>query len=413
MRPSAWAGGVAAVAAVLGAAGLALDAPAAAAGAAGLAALLAARAALFLWRTATVADGVVIDRRVERPHVPQGEPVGVVTRVTMPRVDGLRTTLRDLPPASAVYDPREVVVIMGTIRYWVRMTVPGKVAFRGVQLETGDAFFSTVLPMTTPAYAGTTVTVLAAGAERARREFGTLEGDIERDRRSVLRGQAVRSFRPFRPGDDPALVDWKLSAKFRQRYVREPSGQTGGQPLVVVDLPGADDHGAGAVLSAAGSAVDAAVREFGVGSLLVVAGGEVIGFRDGDPDLASLVRMLAARQEGMAKPLFRAADRTALRQREREAARSAVPALRRFACALRANLATGLRVPFEEEVDRALADTEPRDVVLFSAVSGDVSHLALVGAVVRRQGRRLRYHLSRADPAAVARLTPYGPVEAL
>ena len=413
MRPTPWTGGVAAVAAVLGASGLFLNAPAAAAGGAGLAVLLAVRGALFLYRTGAVADGIGIERELERELVRQGAPVGVATRVTVPAPPGLEATVTDLPPASAEHDPREARVVGGWARYRVRLTVPGEVAFRGLRLETADRFFSTTLLLTAPPYAGTVATVFAPGTGRTTVGDGTAPGERERERQSVLRGQGTRSYRPFRSGDDPALVDWKLSAKFGRFFVREPTGRASGAPFVVVDLPPADAPGAAAVLSGAGDAVEAAVREFGACSLLVVAGGEVVLFCEREPDLAALVRPLAYRTGEPADPLYRVRDPFALRQRQRSAEGSASAPARRLGAALRANLASAARTPFEREVDRALGSSEERDVVVYSAGTGDASHLALIGAAVRRRGRHLRVLLPRPDPAAVERLTPYGVVEAL
>lgn len=413
MRPTPWTGGVAAVAAVLGASGLFLNAPAAAAGGAGLAALLGVRGALFLYRTGAVADGIEIERELERSLVRQGVPVGVATRVSLPAVSGLEATVTDLPPASAEHDSGEARVVEGRAQYRVRLTVPGEVSFRGLRLETEDRFFSTTLLLTAPPYAGTIATVFAPGTGRTVIGDGDAPGERERERRSVFRGQGTRSYRPFRTGDDPSLVDWKLSAKFGRYFVREPTGRASGAPFVVVDLPPADAPGAGAVLSGAGDAIEAAVREFGACSLLVVAGGEVVLFRDREPDLAALVRPLAFRAGEPAGQFYRVRDPFALRQRQRSAEASAAAPARRLAAALRANLAAAVLTPFEREVDRALGSAEERDVVVYSAGAGDASHLALIGAAVRRRGRHLRVLLPRPDSSAVARLAPYGVVEAL
>ena len=414
MRPTAWASGAVAAAAVLWTGGLAFDAPGAAAASAGLAALVGARAALFLSRTARAAEGLGVERRVERSHVRQGEPVGVATRLDLPPVPGLRVSLADLPPASAAYVPGETRAVGGWARYWVRMTLPGEAAFRGVRLEARDPFFSTVLELAADRYAGTPLTVLPSDApDRPWPAEGTVTGERERERQSVLRGQGTRSYRPFRAGDDPALVDWKLSAKFGRYFVREPTGQAGGPPLVVVDLPPRDASAADDVLSAAAGAVGAAVAEHGTCSLLAVAGGQVVAFLDREADLAALVRQLGALAGVAPAPLFRARDPSSLRQRLRTAERSAGAPDGRLAAALRASLAGAGRSPFEQDLDRVLAAAGESDVVLYSAGAGDRSHLALLGAAVLRQGRRLRAYLPGPDPAAVADLAPYGAVEAL
>ena len=215
----------------------------------------------------------------------------------------------------------------------------------------------------------------------------------------MLRGQGTRSYRPFRSGDDPALMDWKLSAKYGRSFVREPTGRVGGAPLVVVDLPPADAPGAGTVLSAAGEAVEAAVREFGTCSLLVVAGGEVVAFRDREADLAALVRLLAFRDDDVREPALpgpRPGRAPPAAARGRAVGLGPVPPARgRAPGEPRRSRADPVRAGGGPRTSPARSE---RDVVVYSAGAGDPGHLALIGAAVRRHGRRLRVLLLPAQP---------------
>jgi len=413
VRPTAWTGSVAAVAAVLGLVGLYLDAPPAAGAGAGLAGLLASMAVLFLVRTLRVADGIAVERTVERSLVRQGSPVGVETRVVLPASPGLEVSLADLPPASALHDPAGARISGGSAAYRVRLPLPGEVAFRGLRLTTADRFFTTGLDLTAPAFAGPSVTVLPAGQVHGEDLPGTGAGEMEREKRALLRGQGIRSYREFRSGDDPALIDWKLSAKYGRFFVREPTGSAGGPPFVVVDLPPCGAPGADALLSAAGDTVESVIRDHGSVSLLTVAGGDLVAFRPGEADLPALVRLLSPRDEDPAAPLFRVRDPVWLRRRMGAADRGATGPSHRLAAALRATLATPSRSPFEEEIERCLGSVEPGSVVVFTSGVGELSHLVLIGAAVRRTGRELRFRLPGAARATVAGLAPYARVEAI
>lgn len=412
MRPTAWTGGLAAVAGVLGVVGLYLDAPAAAGAAGGLAALLSVRAVLFLSRVTRYVDGLDVSRAVAKEMVRQGAPVEVEVRATAPAVQGLSVELEDLPPRSASYSSGDQVLREGRARYRVRFLAPGGVAFRGVEVRALDPFFSTDLLCTAPRYAGTPLTVLPSGAHRPEIVTGAGTGEFERERKAVMHGQGVRSYRPYLSGDDLALIDWKLSAKHSRYFVREPTSLVGGAPLLVVDLPFKDAPGEEPLLTAAGEAIEQEVRAFGRCSLLVVAGGEVVAWRYHDQDLPGMVRLLAPREEPSVVPFYRLHDPAFLRQQLRGAEHGTTPFSRHLAVALRGSL--GARRPlFEEEVEQILAGTEHQEVVVYSAAVDEVSHLNLIAAAARRRGRSLRLRLPNPERGALAGLSPYGRVEAL
>ncbi len=414
MRPTAWTSGAAAVAAVLGSAGLLFDAPAAAGAATGLAALLGARAALFLARTARVADGLAVERSAERGAIRQGAPVAFEVTATAPAVPGLAVRLTDLPPASAVHDDGDLALRDGRAQYRLRFMAPGEVSFRGVRVVTRDPFFSATLFCTAPPYAGAAVTVFPAGRARTDLGIGLRAGELERERKAILRGQGIMAYRPFRAGDDRALMDYKLSAKYGRDFVREPNSQAGNSPLLIVDLPAAGAAGGEAVLSAAGEAVEREFQQNGRCSLLVVAGGEVVASRDGSPDQAELVRLIGWRKEsGGIGALYRVLDPVVARQRLRGIEGGTGAPSRRLAAALRANLGHAVRTPFEEDLGRALAGLTHRDVIVYTAASGEISHLNMITGAVRRRGQSLRLRFRHPGPGALRGLPPDAIVEAL
>ncbi|ACL15764.1 DUF58 domain-containing protein [Methanosphaerula palustris] len=413
MRPTRWTGSAAVVAAVLGTIGLFFDAPAAAGASVGLAALLAGGAVLFLYRTIRYADTLAVERVIGTGLVCQGTPVEVGVQVTGEAVSGLAVRIMDLPPRSAVHDPKETVLKGGEGRYRIRLMAPGEVFFRGLRVEVADRFFTTTLFCTAPRFAGTMLTVYSPDSYRHEKGPGSGAGELEIERKGVLRGQGIRSFRPFRSGDDPALMDWKLSAKHGRLFVREPNSQVGGPPLLIVDLPVVGAEGGEDLLLAAGEAIEREIREYDHCTLLVIAGGEVIGFWYHEQDLPALVRNLRSRPADSVAPLYRVYDPIVLKRRLRAAERGVSEPSRRFAAVLRATLGSSSAFAFEEEVGRILASVEHPEVIVYTAATDEISHLNLIAVAARRHDRTLRILLTRPGPGLLARLSSYARVEVL
>jgi uncharacterized protein (DUF58 family) len=414
VRPTAWTGGTAAVAAVLGAAGLFFDAPVAAGAAAGLAAVLGARAALFLARTARVADGLAVERSTQKDFLRQGAPVSFEVAATAPAVPGLSVRLTDLPPASALLADGDPELHGGRARYRLRFMAPGEVRFRGVRIDAADPFFSTTLLCTAPPYVGSDVTVFPASLARTDPGVGIHAGDLECEQRAILRGQGILAYRPFHPGDDRALVDYKLSAKYGRDFMREPNSMAGSAPLLVVDLPAPGAPGGEALLTAAAEAVEREFQQTGRCSLIVIAGGELVAARDGAVDQIELVRLIGWRPEsGGVGALYRVPDPVVARQRLRGIERGIGAFSRRLAAALQANLGHAGHTVFEDDLTRALTGATHRDVVVYTAASGELSHLNLVAAVIRRRGQGLRLRFRHPARGALLGLAPDATVEAL
>ena len=412
MRPTALTGGAAAVAAVLVMIGLAFDTPVIAGAAGGLAALLSVRAVLFLSRAARFADALEVTRTIEKEMVQQGIPIEVETRVPSSVAQGLTINMADLPPGSTGYAQDGPTLHDGRARYRVRFLVPGEVRFRGVVVRMADPFFTTEFQCTAPRYEGNPITVLPSGASRIDCAAGMEVDRVEVDRKAILRGQEVAGFRPFRPGDDRGLVDWKLSAKHGRPFVREMTGLTGGAALLVIDLPAGDAPGTAPLLAAAGDAIEQEMREFGQCSLVVVNAAEVVAWRLHDRDISALVRLLVPFEASTVVPVYRGRDPIFLRQRLRAAEDGDTPYSHTLAQALRGTL-TADRPRFEQEMAEILAAADHQEVIVYSAAAGDCSHLNLLATAIRRQGRNLCLRIPDPRRDMIRGLGLYGRVEAL
>ena len=411
MQATPWTRGCATVAVVLGVIGLYLDSLAAVAGVMGIVALLCGQAALFLYRTVRYAGDLHVERMIGEGPVYVGTPVEVTVRATMSNVPGLQVRLTDLPPQSAAYEPVEAIVNRGEGRYQVHFMAPGEVSFRGVLIETADRFFSTTLLCAGPRYTGEKITVRPITKLVSEPGLRGSAGVRELARMGTPRGEGISGFRPFRQGDEPAMMDWKLTAKYGRPFVRESTTQVGSAPLVVVDLPASQSPESSAILSAAGETIERVVREHGQCTLLLIRGGEVIDYRDHEPNLMSLFRLLSLQLPGSIHPLYRVKDPVVLQAKLRLAEQGTLISSQRFATALRATIKGGMRSSFENTIDHVMAMGGHREVVVYTTSSDEVSHLNLLSAAARRRKRHLVIRLPRSVSGSIPWLSPYPRVE--
>lgn len=110
--------------------------------------------------------------------------------------------------------------------------------------------------------------------------------------------------------------------------------------------------------------------------------------------------------------VYRGRDPIFLRQRLRNAEDGDTPYSHTLAQALRWTIAADPS-RFERELATILAASGHREVVVYSTAAGDYSHLNLLAAAVRRQGRRLCLRVSDPRRDVIRGLGRYGRVEAL
>lgn len=411
MRPTTWTVGCATIAVVLSVIGLYLDSLGAIAVAIGLTALILGQVALFLLRTTRHVDTLMVEREIGRSPVYRGTPVKVRVSVPTPPTKGLKIRLTDLPPLSAVYDPGNTTLDGGVGEYQLRFMAPGDVSFRGLLVEATNRFFSTTILCASHGCTKERITVRPTEGRISELIPGRDAGMRELDRIGLPRGEGISGFRPYRHGDDLSLVDWKLTAKYGKPFVRQRTIEAGNAPLVIVDLPVAKTAGTTTVLSAAGAAIERVYRENGQCTLLLITGGEVIDFRYHESDLVTLLRLLDLPPPDQVRPLYRVLDPKNLLERLRSAERGTLISSQRLAAALQTSLRKGIRSVFEQEIDRAMALAEHREVVVYTAASEDVSHLNMIAGIARRRRRHLVIRLPRVARASHTWLSPYPRVE--
>jgi len=394
IRPTRTAWGIVVLALIFATVSLPLASPTAALAAGTLGLFLLWRSWRFEQDLAAAAASLDVSRKVDRTVLRQGAVVTVRVRADCTVPAGMAVRVRDLPPAVAAGDapfspPGKAAV------YTLRLMAPGETSFGGVVLEASDAFFARDLVCRR--HDAPHLRVFPVGTPEAGRGIELRGEDTEVDRKAALAGQGVRGFRPYRTGDDPRQVDWKVTARCGTLYVREPTGLEGGAPLIAVDLPAPGD-GDPAVFArfstAVYGAVEGAINARDGCSLLVVAGGEVVRFLPramaSREALATLGGLLPAEPRA---PLYRAPGPAALAARARmngHAAGLEEKIYREKLGGVLMKFAAESPAPFAAAVRAALGRAGAAEVRLYSLLpAGDRSHLLQLTHEAKVRGMRV------------------------
>lgn len=398
LRPTRTAGGIAALALALIIVALLLENPAAALAAGSLAIFLLWRGLRFETDLSAIAASLTVNREVDRTILRQGTAATVRVRVDLTALPGMDIMVRDIPPAVAIGDapaspPAETAI------YAIRLMAPGKTSFGGVVIEAADALFTASLTCRSPG--GPEIQVFPSGVAGDGRGIGAGGGDSEVDRRTAITGQSILGFRPYQSGDDPGLIDWKVTARRGTLYVRQMTGLEGGAPLITVDLPprAADPEIFARFSMAVSGAVEGAITSRDGCSLLVVAGPEIIRFFPRTMDLREAIAALG----GLApieprNHLYRAPGPAILAARARVPRQGKGAYPERLGVVLSA-FAGASRSPFAASVREALTRAEALEVRIYSLLPpGDKSHLVQVIHQAKAQGMRVVMHAPAGAP---------------
>lgn len=210
----------------------------------------------------------------------------------------------------------------------------------------------------------------------------------------LLRGQETRGYREYIPGDSLELVDWKLSAKYGEMYVREAEGISGGRPFIVVDLPDGGDAPDREAFDRYSLAVNGAVQgsftKFGSCPLMIVSGGDILSYIPPGAGEKELFETLAGvRPVERSVHLYRYLDPAMARARVRALRREAAgPGAfgERLSGVIEAFGVEGVPVAFRQQVARAMRTSGAASVLLYTTARGDLSHIVQVVQEAHRQG---------------------------
>lgn len=392
--------GLGVLALALGVYAVLFDDPAGSAVAGVIALFILFRAALFCRAVTALARSVTVERTLEKRIVRQGSRLPVKVLLTYNASLPLSVSAEDILPAVAVIDGvqagEERKPGFLSIRYVLRPMATGETSFGGLSLSVHDYFFSGTIWLRRSDLCTPPLRVVPESVRETGYVQGTGEGMSGGGGQILLSGEDIRGFHEYVPGEDLARVDWKLSAKFGTIYIREPEGESGGAPLVVIDLP--DLHDAPEAedfarfsIAATGEA-EGICTHFDACPLLLISGGEVRTFLRGSPEQKEFITALAAiRPVERAGHLYRYLDPAFVQTRIR-APRGGGEGLFRERLTTVIPDIMGMKgiLPFRLAVARAMRSSGAATVVIYTTGRGDCSHISQVVMEAMRQGLDVR-----------------------
>jgi uncharacterized protein (DUF58 family) len=355
----------------------------------------------------TVTRSLAVERSPDRRQILEMNTTRVTTEITLTAPPHMTVQVREiLPPGTFLYEgmlEEETTGMAGKsgtkiqLSYEILSKVHGTLKFPGVSLRMVDRFFARDALLTAPGYGGTEILVQPRPAFEATRrsgEFGTQE--IEKS--AFISGLGVRGFRDYAAGDDLRQIDWKLSAKHEKLLIREYMGILRQSPLIVVDLPDSgvayDTQAFHHMVRRVAGAVGHSIRSNGHVAYLLISGVNVLAAVTEEKHVSVALTGLRDSLHPVDRPshAYRVLNRSDLRAKIRalQAAGSAgvPPEIAAYRHALRLRYETHQEDPslplFYGQLARALSLFNREEIVVFSLLDGDQSHIRAITAIADR-----------------------------
>jgi len=209
------------------------------AAAAGLAVLvfLAGRACIFQTEVRGLALSLNVTREADKTILNQSSIVTVRSSMTVVTKQ-LTASFEDVPPTGARITAGSLQYIEGRASYSLNLPVIGESYFQGVRASCSDLFFTQSVLVGRDAQQPK-LTMYPTGIAATHHAVGHGAGwsAQEYDRPALIAGTDTRTMRPYADGDSIRDLDWKLSTKYQELYVRLRMDASGGLPALLVDLP--------------------------------------------------------------------------------------------------------------------------------------------------------------------------------
>lgn len=383
---------------------------------------LLVRFILFLRDLRITGDQLTVHRKTAKVITRQGGVVAVTTTCAAIIPSRIRVQVRDLLPPGAVLKSGETGGVLHgtlTLRYEIALMATGAIGFHGLDLEISDPFFRTILRCRTPPFREPVIHVEPFSVFALTGAAGPF-GEVEHERYLLIPGYGIHAFRDYTPGDDPRHIDWKLSAKHGRIFVRQYTGLSGRVPLIVLDVPDHNDPaGATDTLKGAVSAItEQTTLRTGGGHLLAISGANVIRSLSFSRQLRPLRELLNTITPGeRLVSLYRKIDPATARSRSRRAGALDEPDFRerRFLSGISEvynSFSHAMKpITFEVQVSRVFGSVPASDVYLFSAFTGDQSHVRIIILEARRRGMpvHVRTPAASSTPAHLRTIARFNP----
>ncbi len=345
---------------------------------------LLTRGHIFSSKEKQVIKSFSCERTCDNSIVRQYSMITVTLAAHLDLPDGCSVTVRDMPGPGFEHvfeDPTLDPAYASEITYRIRAIARGAVVFHGVSIELTDPFFTSTVLFSRDQDRTPTINVQPAGSKVVSPGDSGIYGQKDSRMEISPTGSLIRSYREYISGDSLRQIDWKMTARADRLMIRETFAQRGEVPVIVLDIP-QDASIRDMLIGYATGTVEASLRISHAVSLLAVSGGDVVRFL---PDERQASRVLAAIRD-LSLPsrkthFYRyASDADILRTTTSTPPQS--PLRTWYDAVLEKR---GLPA-FEAECVRAFSKTRGTSVILLSALSGDISHIGMIGRAAKRMG---------------------------
>jgi len=425
VRPTRCTYALAAASGIFLVSGLILEDPGFLLAGASLAVIPLAAAVLFQKKVRSLLASVSVNRRPETRTVRQGMACTITTGIACIVPEQTRADIREILPIGLIHPDTTPKISLptessSTMTYTLIPLVHGSLGIEGIHIEITDRFFQTGTDMTAPAYAGPIIEVLPVPLFAGTESRPDLSGTLEKDRFSIYKGATIRSFRDYIPGDDSRIIDWKLSAKYDRVIVREYVAQETVPGLIVLDLPdrsAAYDTGDFTrLINRVTGQADQIIHMAGKVSILLISGITLVDMLLDERHLPRVVTWLQneAHPRNRVYHTYRLETTRDIRKTrhtiQRELA-GTTPQLRdfleRYDTVLSQNSMHRENYVFDLQFSRLLLANGPfREILVYSLLTGDVSHVRHILAVAEDAHADSRLISSAfRDPAARRRFS--------
>jgi uncharacterized protein (DUF58 family) len=375
-------------------------------------------------RFRAVIGSLTVMRSMDRSLLRRGTTLRVATILTVTVPSRMQVTIAEmLPSGVALQDGVTAVTAEPSaspqtlhLAYRIMPVVHGTMHVAGISLSVKDILFAASIDCTAEQFSVPGFFVQPTGIfEPSSKRAMTETREIEK--MSVISGLGIRALREYYAGDDMRSIDWKLSAKHDKLFVREYSGVVSLPPLILVDLPwrGAP-YPAGdfdRMVAMVAGIVEYSIRTYLYVSVLIISGPNILHVMRDEKDLRHCISALREWMHPVERTVhfYRTPDRYDLRRQlhavDTGLKKASADPEQRFLGSLRRQYQSALlnrkTFAFTGQLVRILSAVETDEIVVFSLLCGDTSHIRQV--VRQAKTMKLRVHIRMpeiGDPAVRA-----------
>lgn|GEM_PF-1228317 len=358
---------------------------------------------IFFKRLKLVVNSITINRNTDKSLIRQGMICTVTTRISLTIEEGIAVIYSDLTPAGVQIedglnqtDPLFSGVHELTLKYSISAITHGNITFPGGNLTVQDQFFETTIQLLSSGYIGPALLVQPAPFFEKKKSDLQSQG-VETNKFLVQRGNTIKTYRKYLQDDDSRLIDWKVSAKRDELYVREFTSLESNPPLLIIDLPDVDqdysEENFSKLVRTISTKIETEVREGTVLSLLIISGPNIITFLSHEYYPNSWMTIIREQFHPRIRlhHLYRTKQRIELRkmvkdvqnQNEKGGNNSILKHYSLISTIYKNHLLDNGKNRFSSQISRIFITVRPGIISLYSLCEGDISHIKEIAHLAR------------------------------